>query len=87
MGSTPQKYHLVGASDRGRNARAKNKRKDIERADEALSDAFVAYVDDLRQDPGVGITWVDPQLRPAPPSPLAALLERVRGAVAVRLCA
>jgi murein L,D-transpeptidase YcbB/YkuD len=56
-------------------ARAKNKRKDVERADEALSQAFVAYVEDLHQDPGVGITYVDPQLRPTPPSPLAALLD------------
>jgi len=53
----------------------KNKRKDIDRADQALSQAFVAYVDDLHQDPGVGLTYVDPQLRPTPPSPLAALLE------------
>ena len=57
-------------------ARGKNKRKEIERADQALSEAFVAYVRDLRQDPGVGITWVDPQLRPTPPTPLAALLRR-----------
>lgn len=56
-------------------ARAKNKRKDIERADQALSEAFVAYVRDLRQDPGVGITWVDSQLKPTPPSALGALLE------------
>ena len=40
---------------------AADKRKDVERADRALSDAFVAYVDDLRQDPGVGITYVDPR--------------------------
>ena len=51
------------------------KRKYVARADQALSEAFVAYVEDLRQDPGVGITWVDPSLRPTPPSPLAALLE------------
>jgi murein L,D-transpeptidase YcbB/YkuD len=50
------------------------KRKDVERADQALSNAFVAYVADLRQDPGVGITWVDPSLKPVPPTPLAALL-------------
>ena len=51
------------------------KRKYVQRADQALSEAFVAYVDDLRQDPGVGITWVDASLKPKPPSPLAALLE------------
>ena len=63
---------LQAALDR---AHARNKRKDIERADEELSAAFVAYVDDLRRDAGVGITWVDPQLKPTAPSPLAALLE------------
>ena len=74
-GLSPQKYwnpELQAELDR---ARAKNKRKDIERADLALSEAFVSFVDDLRQDPGVGITWVDPQLKPTEPSPLAALLE------------
>ena len=50
------------------------KRKDVLRADELLSEAFAAYVRDLRQDPGIGITYVDPQLRPAAPGALAALL-------------
>ena len=50
------------------------KRKDVLRADQLLSQAFTAYVRDLRQDPGVGITWVDPSLKPTPPTPLAALL-------------
>jgi murein L,D-transpeptidase YcbB/YkuD len=53
----------------------KHKPKDVARADQALSQAFVAYVDDMHEDPGVGITYVDPQLRPTPPTPLAALLE------------
>jgi murein L,D-transpeptidase YcbB/YkuD len=74
-GLNPQKYFTAQLTESLAKARAKNKRKDIERADEALSEAFVAYVRDLRQDPGVGITWVDPQLKPAPPTPLAALLE------------
>jgi murein L,D-transpeptidase YcbB/YkuD len=51
------------------------RRKAIERADRLLSQAFVDYVRDLRQDPGVGVTYVDPQLRPSPPSPLATLLD------------
>ncbi len=63
---------LQAALDR---AHHKNKPKYIERADEALSQAFVSYVDALRIDPGVGITWVDPQLKPKPPSAMAALLE------------
>lgn len=74
-GLNPAKYRLAELQADLDRARAKNKRKDIERADQALSEAFVSYVDDLRQDPGVGITWVDPQLRPTPPTPLAALLE------------
>jgi murein L,D-transpeptidase YcbB/YkuD len=47
--------------------------KATQRADIMLSQAFAAYVDDLRQDPGVGITYVDPQLRPTPPSAISAL--------------
>jgi murein L,D-transpeptidase YcbB/YkuD len=50
------------------------KRKDIERADQALSQAFTAYVWDMARDPGVGITYVDTSLWPSPPSPLATLL-------------
>jgi L,D-transpeptidase YcbB len=50
-------------------------RKAVLAADRQLSEAFVAYVRDLRRDPGLGILYVDPQLRPSPPSPLAALLE------------
>jgi murein L,D-transpeptidase YcbB/YkuD len=40
-----------------------------------LSDAFAAYVADLAQDSRVNITYVDAQLRPTPPSPLAALIQ------------
>ena len=74
-GLDPAKYQPAMLETEFQRARAKNKRKDVQRAEQALSQAFAAYVDDLRQDPGVGITWVDPQLRPKPPSPLAALLE------------
>jgi murein L,D-transpeptidase YcbB/YkuD len=51
------------------------KHKDVLRADEMLSQAFAAYVEDLRTDPGVGLTWVDPDLKPKQPTPQAALLE------------
>jgi murein L,D-transpeptidase YcbB/YkuD len=74
-GLNPDKYHPAELQAALEKARSKGKRKDIERAEEALSNAFVAYVDDLRQDPGVGITYVDPSLKPTPPTPLAALLE------------
>jgi murein L,D-transpeptidase YcbB/YkuD len=73
-GLSPAKYNVAELQAEVATARAKDKRKLVQRADEALSEAFVAYVDDLRHDPGVGITWVDPQLKPAPPTPLAALL-------------
>lgn len=73
-GLDPNKYQAAALQAEIQQAQAKNKRKDLLRLDQALSQAFVSYVDDLRQDPGVGINWVDPQLRPVPPSPLAALL-------------
>jgi murein L,D-transpeptidase YcbB/YkuD len=74
-GLSPDQFRVAELQAAVDRANLKHKRKDIERADQALSEAFAAYVADLRRDPGVGITWVDPQLRPVPPSPLAALLE------------
>jgi L,D-transpeptidase YcbB len=73
-GFDPGKYQ-VSELQSALAAASKGKRKYVDPADEELSEAFVAYVRDLKQDPGVGITYVDPQLRPAPPSPLAVLLE------------
>jgi murein L,D-transpeptidase YcbB/YkuD len=49
--------------------------KVVQRADIMLSQAFVAYVDDLRRDPGVGVTYVDAQLQPAPPSAMTLLTD------------
>jgi murein L,D-transpeptidase YcbB/YkuD len=54
-------------------------RKAIAAADQALSRSFAAYVADLSTDPGVGITYVDPSLKPSAPTPMAALL-RAAGA-------
>lgn len=42
---------------------------DIVRADWMLSQAFVAYVRDLKRTPNVEMIWVDAELRPSPPSP------------------
>ena len=42
---------------------------DITRADRMLSQAFVAYVRDLKRTPNVDMIWVDAQLRPSAPSP------------------
>lgn len=69
----PQKYHVAELREALQVARS-GKRKRVEEADRQLSAAFVAYVDDLRQDPGVGLTFVDNALRPSPPTPLATLL-------------
>jgi murein L,D-transpeptidase YcbB/YkuD len=50
-------------------------RKAVLRADQLLSEAFVAYVRDLKRDPDIGILYVDPSLKPVAPTALAALLE------------
>jgi murein L,D-transpeptidase YcbB/YkuD len=72
-GLYPDKYHVTELQDALANAR-KGKKKQVEQAEHQLSDAFVAYVGDLMRDPNIGIIYVDPGLRPKPPSPLAALL-------------
>jgi murein L,D-transpeptidase YcbB/YkuD len=40
----------------------------VQRAEVMLSQAFVTYARDLKHDPGVGIIYVDKELRPEPPS-------------------
>ena len=40
----------------------------IQRAEALLSQAFVAYARDTRHDPGVGIVYVDKELKPSAPS-------------------
>ncbi len=84
-GLSPDKYHVATLQAALEAARG-GKRKAIERADRALSQAFVDYVRDLRQDPGVGITYVDPSLRPNPPSALAALIGAANAPSLARLC-
>jgi L,D-transpeptidase YcbB len=72
-GLDPGKYHVAELQQAIAAAKT-GKRKRVEEADRMLSQAFTAYVADLRQDPGVGITYVDAGLKPTPPTPLAALL-------------
>lgn len=72
-GLYPDKYHVAELQQALEKARDGTK-KDVERADQKLSEAFVAYVGDLRRDPNIGILYVDADLRPMPPSPLATLL-------------
>lgn len=54
----------------------------VRRADRMLSEAFVAYVRDLRRTPAVGIHWVDDELKPRAPSP-RRLLEAVAAAPSI----
>ena len=72
-GLDPNKYH-VAQLQTALEAAKSGKRKRVEEADRMLSDEFAAYVADLRQDPGSGITYVDGVLKPAPPTPLGVLL-------------
>ena len=74
-GLYPDKYHVAELQRALDAARAlKAKKKDVDQAEQELSDAFVAYVGDLMRDPNIGTVYVDAGLRPKPPSPLAALL-------------
>ena len=45
----------------------------LRQADRMLSEAFVAYVRDLKRTPQVPIVWVDPTLKPNAPNPRALL--------------
>lgn len=49
----------------------------VQRADELLSEAFVAYARDQKHDPG-GVIYVDPQLKPTPQSPAELLSAAAR---------
>src|SRR5205085_4615308 len=73
-GLDPARYHVSELNAALLKA-SRGDRKAIDRADRQLSEAFAAYVADLRRDPGIGVMSVDPQLKPAPPTQLAALLE------------
>ncbi len=72
-GLNPDRYQTAALQQALQSARS-GKRKAVERADQQLSEAFTAYVRDLKHDPGLGILYVDRDLRPVSPSPLAALL-------------
>jgi murein L,D-transpeptidase YcbB/YkuD len=72
-GLSPNRYPVASLQAAIQAASSRDK-KAVRNADEQLSEAFAAYVRDLRRDPGIGILYVDPDLKPVPPSPLAALL-------------
>ena len=71
-GLDPQQYKLGAIQDALRAASSGN-RKALARADQLLSEGFVAYVRDLKRDPGLSILYVDAELKPAVPSPRAVL--------------
>src|SRR5579884_3769038 len=68
----PKRYNVRGLSRALDDARSGNPAA-VQRAEAMLSDAFVSYVRDLKHDPGVGIIYVDQELKPTPPSPLEIL--------------
>jgi murein L,D-transpeptidase YcbB/YkuD len=63
----PRRYNVKALARAVQDAQSKNYGA-IQRAEAMLSAAFVAYVRDQKRDPGVGIIYVDPELKPAPPS-------------------
>src|SRR3954451_24477778 len=68
----PRRYDVRGLARAAAAARSGDPAA-VQRAEAMLSTAFVAYARDLRHDPGVGIIYVDPELRPAPPSAIELL--------------
>jgi len=71
-GLDPERYGLDTLQKELADA-ASGKRKAVGRADIVFSQAFAAYVRDLRQQPDIGIIYVDPQLKPGIPTARAIL--------------
>ena len=72
-GLDPQNYRVTAVEEALSKAWGGDKQA-VLRADQLLSEAFVAYVRDLRRDPG-GIIYVDAELKPAAPSPFTLLAQ------------
>jgi L,D-transpeptidase YcbB len=68
----PRRYNLGGLSRALATARGGDPAA-VQRAEATLSQAFVTYAQDMKHDPGVGIIYVDPELRPTPPSAMQLL--------------
>jgi murein L,D-transpeptidase YcbB/YkuD len=62
----PKRYNVRALSRALEDARSGNPAA-MQRAEVMLSEAFVAYARDQKHDPG-GIIYVDPELKPTPPS-------------------
>jgi murein L,D-transpeptidase YcbB/YkuD len=72
----PKRYNVKSIGRAIADARRGNASA-VERADRMLSEAFVAYAGDQEHDPG-GIIYVDPQLKPSPPSATELLTAAAR---------
>ncbi|HEX6660856.1 MAG TPA: L,D-transpeptidase family protein [Sphingomicrobium sp.] len=77
-GLAPDRYG-VAALEQAVAEASSGKRKAIVRADPMLSQAFASYVLDLKQQPNLGIIYVDAQLKPATPT-TRAILEQAAAA-------
>ena len=72
----PRRYNARGLARAVQDARSGNPAA-VQRAEAMLSAAFVAYARDLEHDP-TGVIYVDPELRPTPPSAQALLAQASR---------
>jgi len=63
----PRRYQPQRLARAVQSAQSGN-RASVQQAEAMLSTAFVQYVRDLKHDPGIGVVYVDPELRPTPPS-------------------
>jgi murein L,D-transpeptidase YcbB/YkuD len=63
----PRRYNVRALARAVQDAQSGNGTA-IQRAEVMLSAAFVAYARDQKHDPGIGIVYVDPELKPSPPS-------------------
>jgi murein L,D-transpeptidase YcbB/YkuD len=68
----PRRYDVRGVARAAAEARSGNPAA-VQRAEAMLSSAFVTYARDLRHDPGVGVVYVDQELKPTPPSAIELL--------------
>jgi murein L,D-transpeptidase YcbB/YkuD len=68
----PRRYDVRGLGRARASARSGNPGA-VQQAEAMLSSAFVTYARDLRHDPGVGVIYVDPELKPTPPSAIELL--------------
>jgi L,D-transpeptidase YcbB len=73
-GLNPEAYRVAELSEAVRLAPF-GSRRDVMRVDRMLSEAFVAYVSDLKRQVSADIIWVDPQLKPRASSPTRLLEE------------